>query len=106
MISNKLKTRHIRTTHSVAMKQIAARMTAIPEEKRTDENKRFLANFADEQKGITTISDVQERMAESAKTASAQPPASAAQEIHKDAKPTKRVAKKAPVKEVKGGKKK
>jgi len=68
MISNKLKTRHIRTTHSVAMKRIASRLQAVPEEKLTEENKRFLANFADEQKGIKTIADVHERIAENAAT--------------------------------------
>ncbi len=59
MISNRLKIRKIRTTHSVEMHRRAQMILAKPEDKRTDAERAILSDAKDEERGIRTLTDVQ-----------------------------------------------
>lgn len=48
------------TSHFVQSRKLAKRIESIPAEKRTPEQKRFLADLSDEERGIITIADVHE----------------------------------------------
>jgi hypothetical protein len=52
--------RAIFTSHFVQSRKLAKRIEAIPVEKRSPEQKRFLADLSDEERGIVTIADVHE----------------------------------------------
>ncbi|MFA5379554.1 MAG: hypothetical protein WC455_27600 [Dehalococcoidia bacterium] len=58
-MSNRLKERKIRTTHSVEMHRRAQAILAKPEEKRTDIERSILADVKDEERGIRTLTEVQ-----------------------------------------------
>ena len=102
MIHRHFKERKILTTHTVNMRKITARIKAKPESEITKDEKRFLADAQDEERGIITIADVREQKAQ-AVAPEEQAIAEAPEEIKPQAKPeVEKLAKK----KVKGGKKK
>lgn len=61
MLSSKTKDRPmLLTSHRVQSAVLKSKIQEIPVEKQTDEQKRFLAEVAIEEKGIITARDVQE----------------------------------------------
>ena len=70
MISNKTSNRPmLLTTHNVQAAQMKSKIAAIPEDKRTEAQKRFIADIAFELKtgGMVTIHDVRDAKAEKVK---------------------------------------
>ncbi|HBJ74694.1 MAG TPA: hypothetical protein DDY86_04055 [Syntrophaceae bacterium] len=102
MIHRHFKERNILTTHTVNMRKITARIQAKPESEITKDEKRFLADAQDEERGIITIADVREQKAQ-AVAPEEQAIAEAPEEIKPQAKPK---AEKPAKRKVKGGKKK
>ena len=111
MISNKnfKNTRVMLTSHSIQSRKIANRLESIPAENRTPEQKRFLANISDEERGIITIGDVREEKARAAKVEGDDPGAGdRAAEAEKIAEQKRKeaAAEKKPAKRAKSGAKK
>ena len=106
MIHRHFKERNILTTHTMNMRKITARIKAKPEGEITKDEKRFLADAQDEERGIITIADVREQKAQAV--------APEEQAIAEDPEEIKPQAKQAaeqlpadkPKRKVKGGKKK
>ena len=64
MITSKLKEKPMMfTSHRLQMLKVTKRIEAIPPEVRTKEDKRILADFETEKKGIITIHNVHEMKA-------------------------------------------
>ena len=93
MITSKLKEKPMMfTSHRLQMLKVTKRIEAIPPEIRTTNDKRILADFETEKKGIITIHNVHEmKMADAAKIAD---PASLPKEFVKAPASKKTVAKK------------
>jgi len=75
MISTKTTNRPmLLTTHNVQSAQLKHKISMIPEDKRTDAQKRFIADLASELKtgGMVTIHDVRDAKAEMEKSDAAQ----------------------------------
>lgn len=110
MISDRLKTRKIRTTHSVEMGRLAHQIMQKPEEKRTPKELSILSDYKDEQHGIRTITDVQTSIREKQTQPEQPAPAHAhgivEQKIEKKAPIKQPINKKPSTVKVKHGKKK
>jgi len=112
MISNRLKTRKIRTIHSVEMGRRAKLIQDKPEAERTPQERSVLSDFSDEQRGIRTITEVQtairERQAQAEQPAAIPTPVSGIveQKAEKQAPVKNSVNKKPAIVKVKHGKKK
>jgi len=107
MITSKLKEKPMMfTSHRLQMLKVTKRIEAIPPEIRTTNDKRILADFETEKKGIITIHNVHEmKMADAAKIAD---PAPLPKEFVKAPASTNKPADEKPAtkKKVKHGKKK
>ena len=72
MVTNKIKDKPmLLTSHRLGMIKIANKFKAIPAAELKPEQKRFLKDFANDEKGIMTIRDAQDKKADDREAAEA-----------------------------------